>query len=579
MVMSNTLRLSLVGLACTWGLAAGWSGAVAAQQPPAPPPAAPATTKPEVGIPVSDETVRKACAGCHRPDDKQQLSRISFRRTTPEGWERTITRMMALNGLKIDAPTARAVVKSLSNSHGLAPDEARPTAYEVERRQVDELNKPKELAGTCDACHSLGRILYQRRTGPDWGLLIAMHRGFYPIIDRQTYRRMGPMPRERDAEGRMPDTRHPSERAIEYLSGAQPLETKEWAEWSAAMRPARIDGTWVLSGWEPGKGAIFGKVTLTPVAGSADEFTSQIAFTYGRTGQQVAREGRTTIYTGFQWRGRSTVGGAADSALREVMFVERDWSKIEGRWFTGGYDELGLDVKLTRVGRDLTIAGLDRQALQAGASGQALKIYVANPPAQLAASNLDFGAGVTATAASVAGDVINVTVNVAPNAATGPRTLVIGTAIVPAAFTVYDKVDSIRVAPLWSMARTGGVVFPKQYSTFDAWAYNNGPDKKPNTPDDLRLDAVPATWNLEEYKATFNDEDIKFVGAIDATSGVFTPNVDGPNPQRIGERNNIGDVWVVASYTPPGAAAPLRARAHLLVAPPLYIQFDPTVTP
>jgi hypothetical protein len=35
----------------------------------------------------------------------------------------------------------------------------------------------------------------------------------------------------------------------------------------------------------------------------------------------------------------------------------------------------------------------------------------------------------------------------------------------------------------------------------------------------------------------------------------------------------------VASFTPPGAATPLKGRAHLLVSPPLYIKFDPTVTP
>jgi quinohemoprotein amine dehydrogenase len=273
------------------------------------------------------------------------------------------------------------------------------------------------------------------------------------------------------------------------------------------------------------------------------------------------------------------VAGAEDSAQREVMFIERDWSKIEGRWFSGGYDEMGLDVTLTRVGRDLSIAGLDRSALRTGGTGQVLKIFTANPPASLQARDLDFGAGVTATAATVAGDVITATVDVAQNATVGPRTLVVGTVSVPAAVTVYDKVDAIRVTPGWSMARTGGVVFPKQFATFDAWAYHNGADKKPNTADDLKLDAVTASWSLEEYKATFDDEDIKFVGAIDPASGLFTPNVDGPNPQRKGERNNIGDVWVVASYTPPGATTPLRARSHLLVAPPLYIKFDPTVTP
>jgi quinohemoprotein amine dehydrogenase len=579
--MAQLARLSLIAAGGSWALAVALSATSVQAQAPAPAqPAAPAAAAPapQEGIPITDQTVVKACAGCHRPDDKQQLSRISFRRTTPEGWERTITRMMALNGVKIDAPTARQVVKYLSNNLGLAPEEARPVRYEVERRLQDE-TMPKAIEGTCNACHSAGRILAQRRTKQEWELLIAMHRGYYPIIDRQTYRRLAPAPTGRDESGRPPDLRHPSEKAVDHLAEAQPLLTRDWAEWSAAMRPARIDGTWALAGWEPGKGAVFGRVVLTPVAGTTDEFTSQISYTYARSGQQVTRGGRVTIYTGFQWRGRSTVAGAEDSAQREVMFVERDWSKIAGRWFSGGYDELGLDVTLTRVGRDMTIVGLDHTGLRAGGTGQVLKIFAANPPASLQPRDLDFGAGVTATAATVAGDVITATVDVAQNAAVGPRTLVVGTVSAPGAVTVYDKVDAIRVTPSWNMARTGGVVFPKQLATFDAWAFHNGPDKKPNTDDDLKLDAVTASWSLEEYKATFDDEDIKFVGGIDAASGLFTPNVDGPNPQRKGERNNIGDVWVVASYTPPGASTPLRARAHLLVAPPLYIKFDPTVTP
>ena len=138
---------------------------------------APAAAKAEPGIPVTDAAVQKACSPCHRPDEKGIMSRISTRRTSPEGWERTITRMMALNNLKIDGPTARAVVKSLSNSHGLAPEEARPVMYEMQRVTGDEEKKPADLAGTCDACHSLGRMLMQRRTKGDWNLLISMHRG------------------------------------------------------------------------------------------------------------------------------------------------------------------------------------------------------------------------------------------------------------------------------------------------------------------------------------------------------------------------------------------------------------------
>jgi hypothetical protein len=84
---------------------------------------------------------------------------------------------------------------------------------------------------------------------------------------------------------------------------------------------------------------------------------------------------------------------------------------------------------------------------------------------------------------------------------------------------------------------------------------------------------VNVVWTVEEYTATFRDDDIRFVGQL-SESGLFMPNVDGPNTNRSGNRNNVGDVWVVASYLPPGSepsTKPLRARAHLLVTVPLYL--------
>ena len=32
------------------------------------------------------------------------------------------------------------------------------------------------------------------------------------------------------------------------------------------------------------------------------------------------------------------------------MFVEPGWEQMSGRWFTGGYDEIGMDVSLTKLG-------------------------------------------------------------------------------------------------------------------------------------------------------------------------------------------------------------------------------------
>ena len=91
----------------------------------------------DVGIPVTSDLVLKKCGGCHRPDASNRMTRISFRRTTPEGWEHTIRRMVTLNGVKLEAKEAREILSYLATNHGLAPEEAKPGAFEVERRLID----------------------------------------------------------------------------------------------------------------------------------------------------------------------------------------------------------------------------------------------------------------------------------------------------------------------------------------------------------------------------------------------------------------------------------------------------------
>src|SRR5256885_11072249 len=92
----------------------------------------------DAGIPVTDAATRAACSSCHKVDDKGRMTRISYIRTTPEGWQEIIKRMVRNNGLVIDPVQARNVVKYLSNNHGLTPSEARLGFYEVERRSVVE---------------------------------------------------------------------------------------------------------------------------------------------------------------------------------------------------------------------------------------------------------------------------------------------------------------------------------------------------------------------------------------------------------------------------------------------------------
>jgi quinohemoprotein amine dehydrogenase len=561
----------------------------AAQQPPASPPSAAAAADPDKkdeGIPVTSDVVKQKCASCHSADDKGRLTRISYRRTTPEGWEQTIKRMVALDGLKIEPAEAREVLRYLSDHQGLAPEEAKPAAFEVERRLIDfqyasdkDDKDKKTTEETCIACHSFGRVMSQRRTKEDWELLVAMHRGYYWLSDFQAFRRSGPPRREPGPDGRPPDNRHPMDVALAHLTSAFPLATPEWSAWAATMRPPQLKGTWALSGYQMGKGPVYGTVTITPQGGAdSSEFTTQTNYTIPRTGERVTRTGKAIVYTGFQWRGRSN---QADNSheLREVMFVDRDWRQVQGRWFTGAYEEIGIDVRLERLGTDPVITGIAQPMVKIGVAGQELRIFGANLPGRLAASDLNFGPGITVERiVSVEPGQLVVSVAAAKNATPGRRTVFVAGATGDASIAAYDTIDFIKVTPQAGLARVGGVNFPKQLQQFEAAAYANGPDGKPNTKDDIDLGLVDASWAVEEYTATFEDDDKDYVGTIDPKSGLFTPNVDGPNPKRKHGTNNYGDVWVVASYQPSGAGSTpsktLKARAHLLVTVPLYMKWD-----
>src|SRR5262245_36559124 len=133
------------------------------------------------GIPVTDAEVRRVCGGCHTPDEKNRMTRISYRRATPENWELTIRRMISLNHVSITPDVARRVIKSLADSHGLAPEEARPAMFDAERRHVDfTYAADKDTSDLCSKCHSMGRIISERRTKAEWAGLLTMHRYYYP---------------------------------------------------------------------------------------------------------------------------------------------------------------------------------------------------------------------------------------------------------------------------------------------------------------------------------------------------------------------------------------------------------------
>ena len=129
-------------------------------------------TEKETGIPVTDKLTIEKCGTCHAPDDKGNLSRISWIRATPEGWSQAIKRMVKLNGLSISPQEARGVVKYLGTWHGLSPEEAKPVMYLTERRILDETIIPNQaVQHGCASCHAFAQPMSSRRSRREWGLL------------------------------------------------------------------------------------------------------------------------------------------------------------------------------------------------------------------------------------------------------------------------------------------------------------------------------------------------------------------------------------------------------------------------
>jgi quinohemoprotein amine dehydrogenase len=316
-----------------------------------------------------------------------------------------------------------------------------------------------------------------------------------------------------------------------------------------------------------------------------EEFVTKTELEYATTGNKLSRAGKTIVYTAYSWRGRSTGTVAEKSAdpgtnpkeWREAMIVARDGNSMDGRYFWGGYMEFGMDVHLQRIGTEPLLSGASVMSLQSP-STSTMKLYGANIPSALKAADIDMGPGVKVTKV-VSSTPAMATVEVAVDAKlpTGIRSISMLHSTADRAIAIYDQIGYVKVTPDANMGRLGGTIAEKQFAQFETVAYANGADGKPMTADDIPLGAVPARWAMTEFVSTPGDDDVKFVGTLNDT-GLFTPNIEGPNPARQKQANNYptnnwGDVWVEATNTAP-AGKELKARSYLVVTIPVYIRYD-----
>jgi quinohemoprotein amine dehydrogenase len=233
-----------------------------------------------------------------------------------------------------------------------------------------------------------------------------------------------------------------------------------------------------------------------------------------------------------------------------------------------------MDETLYRSGNKTKLLTVSPTALKAGET-QKVKLFGVALPQNLTTEVVSLGEGVKVQSLSQNGDDTVIAEVVADKEAqVGPRQAKIQGVEGEFPLSVYRTVDYIRLSPEQAFARPGGVRTPKISQQFEVFAYLNGKDGVKGTKDDIKLGRIgPVKWELEEYVKRINDDDVRFVGAVDE-NGLFTPANDGPNPQRHMSEENVGDVWVEAWYKPEGAKRPMGARAHLLVMPPKF-NFQP----
>lgn len=500
----------------------------------------------EQGIPVTDPLVIAKCGSCHASDRQANMERISWLRTTPEGWQDVVKSAIVVNGAKLTPVEARSIVKDLSANHGLAPEEAKPFMYYPERRVRDETGLGDDnLRKGCAKCHGLARTFSSRRSEDEWKRLSNVHATRYMT--------------------------NANDEAIAFLSKAAPLHTAEWSAWSTGMRTPDLTGRWLVSASVPGRGHYYGEMEVQPGGGEGD-FRTRVKLRSVKDGSIVVRSGLGVVYTGYAWRGRSqgTIAPTADQAAddlgreaREVLWFAPDQSHAEGRWFWGQYQEFGFDVKLQRASSAPSLIGVEGASLKTGSHGTQIRLIGDNFSTQVVPADLNLGPGVMVRRI-VSHSAIEVLaeVDVRADARPGKRDVVFGALTLPNAAVVYDRIDYVSVLPESSLAAFGGAERPRGYEQFEAIGFQRGPDGKRHTADDVEVGPVDVTWSLKIFYSTEGSSS-DFVGTV-SSSGLFTPAANSPN-------NNF-DVWVIATATglKDESGKTLVGKSYLVVTVPFY---------
>lgn len=491
--------------------------------------------------------VWKKCIGCHAVEG-EKISRVEEMRTTPEEWTVIVDRMRRLHGMHIGPGEMATLLKELSATQILSPEEASRVAYINLFNNPQTMESPDgadeaQLFFTCVRCHSAAKIYSYRMTPSAWSKLRDFHLYMDPAIMYQM---------------REMHWRNEADIALQYLVRNFPYGQA----WTAPT--AKPDGEWLVLGVEPGKGNYRGKATLA--AKGDDEYALDGTLSFS-DGTSETFTGEATLYGGYALRTRARQNGSATMGAfsfvngtisGEHHHAAPDFRTASSIWFpasrksqalrlTPGYLLAGEETRILIEGmnlpkvatKDITISAADADVLQATTtSPETIEVVLAYRGTSHGAANINVK-GLDPLAKTLS-------LKLAP------------------------RIDYLRISPATGRARVnGGVNYPAEGVQFQALAYSSGADAD-DPQDDYLLGPVDADFSLAEEETRPGDDDLVYVGAIEA-DGTYLPSRDyNPIPARSYGGEGTGMVKVIAHYTREENA--YTAEGRLVVTVPDYIQ-------
>ncbi|GIK85508.1 MAG: hypothetical protein BroJett026_09890 [Betaproteobacteria bacterium] len=488
-----------------------------------------------------DSLVRRKCAGCHEPAADGRIPRVEDMRTTPEEWTVIVDRMRRLHGMPLGAGEMDRLLKELSATQILAPDEQRAVAYLSLWHNAQVVEAPADEAeakayAACVRCHTAGKILSYRMTPQAWAKLADFHLYIVPTVVFQ----MREMRWVEEAEA-----------ALAHFARKLPYGSA----WQAP-RPD-LAGTWAVFGYAPGRGPWRGEVRLADAGNGEWKIDGHAAHA---DGMSESFAGEATLYGGHALRTRTRNDGVD---TRGAFVV--DGGRIGGEWHRPAPDfrtsrstwlrasgtpqvaRVWPAFLVTGERTRLTVEGVDLPDVTAADvrfAGAPVRVHAARRVAPTAVELV-----VTSSAAHLA------------TAALTLRGLDAGTV------TLAPAIDHIAVVPPLGRARmSGGTHYPAEGVQFEAIAYAK-PARRGAKP--VALGPVAATFRLAEATTRPGDDDLTWLGTI-APNGSYVPHVDyAPNPRRAYQGENSGLVKVLARYR--RGERTHEASAELIVTVPDYI--------